>query len=208
MEKTARSGLSASTSGFESRAARFLVTTAVAFGLATGFAVPAGAVNILVNGGFETGDLTGWTELLNSGFVGVQCPGPGSAVTGGNCSAFLGPVGSDGGLAQSFATTVGTQYFFSFRFLWDGGTPSDFTAFVNSNPVFNRVNPPAIGTFGTGTAAFVATGALSSIAFTFRDDPGFIFLDNVSVSVPEPGSAALLGLGLAGLAFVRRRRSR
>jgi PEP-CTERM motif len=37
------------------------------------------------------------------------------------------------------------------------------------------------------------------------EPPAFVIGDDVSVVVPEPGSLALLGLGLAGLAFSRRK---
>ena len=52
--------------------------------------------NLVVNGGFETGNLTGWVELGNSSFTGVTCPGPGPTVFEGDCSAFSGPQGSPG----------------------------------------------------------------------------------------------------------------
>ena len=64
----------------------------------------AGAVSIVTNGGFETGSFTGWTQTGNTTFNGVQCPGPGPTVHGGNCSAFFGPIGSTGGISQTLVT--------------------------------------------------------------------------------------------------------
>src|SRR5438045_7880559 len=81
--------------------------------------------NLVVNGGFETGNLTGWVELGNSSFTGVTCPGPGPTVFEGDCSAFSGPQGSPGSIAQAVVpTTAGQLYTISFWALFDGGTPS------------------------------------------------------------------------------------
>src|SRR5438270_2575967 len=99
----------------------------VAIGLAVGTA--QAAVNLIVNGSFETGDFTGWTLTGNTGFTGVECPGAPFAGPGdGNCDAFLGPVGSNGTLSQSFPTVVGQVYSISFDFQPDGGAPSFFSA--------------------------------------------------------------------------------
>jgi hypothetical protein len=54
----------------------------------------------------------------------------------------------------------------------------------------------------TQTLTFMALGTPNS-------DPPFALLDGVSlISVPEPASIALLGFGIAGVAGLRRRRSR
>src|SRR5262249_25131594 len=55
-----------------------------------------GAAGNLVNGGFETGDFTGWDLSGNTGFTGVSAINPHS----GTYAAFLGPIGSLGFLCQ------------------------------------------------------------------------------------------------------------
>src|ERR1700693_6210131 len=69
------------------------------------------AANIVVNGSFESGDFTGWTQTGNSGFSGVECPGVGFAgPNDGACDAFFGPVGSVGGITQTLGTLPGRFY--------------------------------------------------------------------------------------------------
>lgn len=209
MKKNAR--LNESISNFKRRLAPSIIAVGAALALSAGMVAPASAD--LVNGGFEDGDFTGWTLSDPNGdgstaFTTVFCPGLGDPlVAEGFCAASLGATFDDDILSQTFATTPGTTYVLRFSFLWDGGTPADFTASIDGNPLFTRVDPPALSSFRTAARLFTATGASTTLSFAFRDDPGFMMLDAVSVSIPEPASAALLGLGLAGLALTKRRRS-
>src|SRR5262245_60901110 len=72
--------------------------------LLAGSAVPASA-NLIVNGDFETGDFTGWTQSANATFTFVDGP-PHS----GPHAAWLGPVNTNGFLSQTLVTVPGHLY--------------------------------------------------------------------------------------------------
>ncbi len=167
---------------------------------------------IVVNGGFETGDFAGFTLSGDNSFSGVDCPGTPFAIQG-NCQAFFGSEGSIGTLSQNLSTVAGTTYEIRFQLQTDGESPSSFSAFFGSSLLISLINPSA--SFSQGFEFFApATGSTTSLSFDFRDDPGFILLDAVSVvparptSIPEPGTIALTGIGFAALGFGRRRLSK
>ena len=171
--------------------------------------------NLLSNGSFETGDFSGWTTTGNFEFSQVVS-GPFYVYSGaqdGNFYATFGPVGSDGGISQSFATTAGAQYTFSFYLAAIGDDPSDVSVFWDGTQVYGATDPNTGGNYQLFSFSETGTGS-DTVSFNFRDDPAYIALDNVSVTqqstgtVPEPSSFMLLGSGVLGLAGVIRRKMR
>jgi len=182
------------------------IARACVIALAIGVVPVAQCDELLVNGGFETGDLTGWVPLDNFTFTGVECPGPPGAFEG-NCDLFSGPAGTPGTLAQGINTQPGTDYRISFALRSEGGTPSSFLAMFAGVPLLSLTNPAASG-YVTRSFVTPATDTTSTLSFSFLNEPSFFHLDAVSVTaaaVPEPASTLLLGAALAALACGRRR---
>jgi hypothetical protein len=185
----------------------FVFPSLLACAVACSLALPGRAsANIVINGGFETGDFSGWTQIGNTDFTGVTCAGVGSAPEG-SCAAFFGPGGSTGGIQQTLGTVIGQGVVISFDYHGDGGLPGYFEVDFGGQVLLAQTN--ALAATHTYTFNAIATTATTNLTFLFRDDTGFMSLDNVqAAAVPEPGSLALMGIGLAGLVAWRKRSGR
>jgi PKD repeat protein len=143
---------------------------------------------LVVNGGFETGDFTGWCLTNYSGGTATEVDG---FALDGNYGADFFQSGSLDYLSQLIPTTPGATYLLSF---WldspDGLTPNEFLASWNGTTLFDEVNMPATG---WTNIQYVVTSPESSTVLKFggRDDPSDLGLDDVSVTSAQPGIASL-----------------
>jgi hypothetical protein len=187
------------------RSLRWCIACGAMLGLAIEAAGTAKA-NLVVNGDFGTGDLTGWS--LSGDTSSVYVSGSPGAYAAALTTSGLG----DGFLTQSLSTTAGQEYLFSFLLAGDGATPNSLvvslggTTLVSLTDVPNTLASPVSYSYD-----FTASSSSSLLQFDFVDLPGYLYVTNVSANaVPEPStvvSAGLAALILFGFACCKRRRS-
>lgn len=165
------------------------------FGPAISVTVPVNSLGLVLNGDFESGDLTDWSSsgdaFVDDGTYTMLAP------YAGTYFAALGTIGFPGYISQTLPTTAGATYLLS---LWldspDGATPNEFSTSWNHQTIFGQSNISAIG--WTNLQFVVkATASSTVLRFDFRDDPSYLGLDNVSVvPVPKVVSLSLKGSDL------------
>jgi len=178
------------------------------------------AQQLLTNGSFESGDFSGWTTGGNFEFTQVVTGAfyVYSGAQDGNYYATMGPVSSDGTLSQTFATLAGVQYTVNFWFAAVGDSPSDFSVYWDNTQLLSLSDPNTGGTWTQYSFTGTGTGS-DTLTFSFRDDPAYLALDNVSVGcnccasggalcgpTPEPSSWLLLATGIIGAAGITARK--
>ena len=150
-----------------------VITSADAVGSMTKDAGPSA----LVNGGFETGDLTGWSAsspAISAGFFGL-----GGAF--GNYLAVLGA--GSASLSQDVVTTPGQQYTLSF--VVDGdpeASVSPLTVTWDGATILSLDQVPLGFTQYTFNVTGDAFGGTTPLSFSYSDDGNGILLDQVAVN--------------------------
>jgi Protein of unknown function (DUF642)/PEP-CTERM motif len=184
-----------------------------------------------------TSNITGWTIVNNDGttvdngknVLWINNGSYGLSTPFGN--DFLDLTGTTDstpydGVVQTITTVSGQQYVLTFDLgVSTNGGPFSGTISVSAGINGSGTTFTDDGSTGTLTSdntlwtdeslPFTATSASTVVSFIGETDSAgeFIGLDNVSVnpaapaSVPEPASMALIGVGLAGIGVIRRRRS-
>ncbi|ODT71182.1 hypothetical protein ABS71_08200 [bacterium SCN 62-11] len=148
--------------------------------------LPAAAIPV-VNGGFESGDFTGWTRDGDPYFTYVDTDANfGTTLAhSGTYGAYLGPIQFQGSISQDLATVPGATYEISYWLANLGNGDNYFSVdfggtvgklFVNSTP------------FGYTRFSFfaVASAAVTPLTFTFKNVPETWTLDDIAVDGPDP----------------------
>jgi hypothetical protein len=178
--------------------------------LIAGAANPLHAQNRLSNGGFETGDFTGWTLNSTDASLVIDASGDSglnsyiqafqSTPDGGNFYALFTSSSVTSTLDQSFATTSGETYLVDF-WLNDTYGNASLTVAAGATTLFNLSSTDAsLQNQGwvLEEKSFVAAGPTTDLMFSGNTASSFLGVDAVTV-VPEPGT---LALGFAALGFV------
>lgn len=198
---------------------------ALAVTFITAFPAVSAQANLIVNGGFETGDSSGWSvTLVGSSTATVISSSPPyySAYEGTKqiaLSTSRGTFGSN--IYQDISTTAGSNYEISFAVRPSGSFGSTFGVSIDgsqlgswqgSDAIFANSSVPPVLDYHPFSLSFNAVNAVTRVSFGWVDNQASWYLDKVAVtasasSVPLPAAFWLLGSGITGLICMARRKS-
>ncbi|HEX5397490.1 MAG TPA: hypothetical protein VFY06_00385, partial [Verrucomicrobiae bacterium] len=143
------------------------------------------------NGGFETGDFTDWTfdgNSVNTFVTAYQDP---MHPHSGSYFTAMGEQNAPAFLSQTVPTLPNQPYLLS---LWlncpnvpGGITPNEFSVSWNGSTIFDQANIPPTSGWTNLQFIVTATGNSSILQIGEREDPWYLGLDDVSLTlIPEP----------------------
>ena len=166
----------------------------------TVYAGVSGASNIVQNGGFETGDFSGWS--LSGNYSGSYVGSGPSFAHSGNHGAQLGDdsenFGYGASLEQTLPTAPGSSYLLT---LWMeniyGIMPNIFQVGWGGVTLFNQADLPAQG-WEQFQFVVAALSSNTVLQIRFEDELAYLGLDDISVSNITVGGVPLLTAQPAG----------
>lgn len=187
----------------------FLLTIGVGAADATPSICNAVAGNLVQNCGFETGSFSSWnTSPAPSGSLfGVDTTG-----YSGSYGAYFGATGGrPDGIFQNILTAPGHLYDLQFYFNSDGLIPNGaFVGYFDTSfHVLGGASDIPQMDWTLEDFTFTATTNTTQIRFGGQDQLGYLRVDDFvlrDVTVPEPFTLGMFGVGLAGAVAMRRRK--
>ena len=185
---------------------KLLIFAAIAM-LFVGVQAGTASADLVLNGSFQTGDFTNWTQSGDNTFSYVSTASTGAPA--GSTEAMLGTNGSNGTISQTINTTVGQAYTVSFWLASDDFLQTPTTYFKALwNGAVETTNPGlpsyTVGAFDYTQFVFtgIATSANTTLAFNYENDNAGYHLTDISAATATPIPATVWlfwpSAGLAG----------